>query len=257
MSVMALAHPVATAGDALNKLGLTQTTLATDMQKGGLKLALEDLVARMHKAGVSSKEQGQIITEAFGRKAGAGLNVLVADGPVGVEVPGVGEGREELRAGVGGHAEDFRVPDEGAAGQSFDALMISIGEKIIPPLQSFVSLMLQHKTATIAVTGALAGMLAATVAVSAAMKVAAAASMLWAAGGKAVAALQGVFETVALKALYMKEAFVAAGGGVRGLEGGVRVARYRREDRRDRRGDRGARHGPARTRGLRQSPHRR
>jgi hypothetical protein len=101
---------------------------------------------------------------------------------------------------------------------SFDALMISIGEKIIPPLQSFVGLMLQHKTATIAVTGALAGMLAATVAVSAAMKVAAAASMLWAAGGKAVAALQGVFETVALKAMYMQEAFVAAGGGVAGLK---------------------------------------
>ncbi len=75
---MALAHPVATAGDALQRLGLQQDTLSKDMQRGGLKLALEDLVGHMKKAGISSKEQGDIITQAFGRKAGAGLNVLVS-----------------------------------------------------------------------------------------------------------------------------------------------------------------------------------
>lgn len=218
MSVMALAHPVATAGDALNKLGLTQTTLATDMQKGGLKLALEDLVDRMHKAGVSSKEQGQIITDAFGRKAGAGLNILVGQmDRLESKYPAGIAGAKRFGQSWADTQKTFSFQMK-ALQASFDALMISIGEKIIPPLQSFVGLMLQHKTATIAVTGALAGLLAATVAVSAAMKVAAAASMLWAAGGKAVAALTGVFETVALKAMYMQGAFAAAGGGVAGLK---------------------------------------
>jgi TP901 family phage tail tape measure protein len=218
MSVMALAKPVSTAGDSLQKLGLTQTTLATDMQKGGLKLALEDLVDRMHKAGISSKEQGQIITDAFGRKAGAGLNILVGQmDRLESKYPALEKGAKGFGQAWADTQKTFAFQTK-ALQASFDALMISIGEKIIPPLQSFVSLMLQHKTATIAVTGALAGLLAATVAVSAAMKAAAAASMLWAAGGRAVAVLQGVFEGVALKAMYMREAFVAAGGGVAGLK---------------------------------------
>ncbi|MEV7389632.1 phage tail tape measure protein [Streptomyces sp. NPDC091215] len=218
MSVMALAHPVATAGDALQKLGLTQTTLATDMQKGGLKLALEDLVDRMHKAGISSKEQGQIITEAFGRKAGAGLNILVGQmDRLESKYPALEKGAKNFGQSWADTQKTFAFQSKQLQ-TSLDALMISLGEKLIPPLQSVVTLMLAHKTATVGVTVAIAGMLAATVAVSAAMKVAAAAQMAWAAGGKAVAVLSGVFETAALKAMYMREAFVAAGGGVAGLK---------------------------------------
>lgn len=77
MSVMALAKPISTAGEALKRLGLTDTTLAKDMREGGLMKALEDLEAHMKKAGVGAKEQGQVITDVFGRKAGAGLNVLM------------------------------------------------------------------------------------------------------------------------------------------------------------------------------------
>lgn len=218
MSVMALAHPVATAGEALKTLGLTQTTLATDMQKGGLKLALEDLVGRMQKAGISSKEQGQIITEAFGRKAGAGLNILVG------QMDRLESKYPALEKGAKGFGQAWADTQKTFAFQtkqlqtSFDALLITVGTKLIPPLQSVVSLMLNHKTATIGATAALAGLMAATVAVSAAMKVAAAAQMLWAAGGKGLEALKGVFEGVALRAMYMREAFVAAGGGVAGLK---------------------------------------
>lgn len=77
MSVMALAKPIQGGADALKSIGLETDTLAKDMQRGGLKLALEDLVAHMQAAGISSKQQGQIITDAFGRKAGSGLNILV------------------------------------------------------------------------------------------------------------------------------------------------------------------------------------
>lgn len=217
MSVMALAKPVATAHDALAKLGLQQDTLAKDMQKGGLKLAMEDLVGHMKKAGITSEEQGQIITDAFGRKAGAGLNVLVREfDKFESKYPALTAGANKFGDAWADTQKTFAFQMK-ALQASFDALMISLGTKLIPPLQSFVSLLLAHKSATIGVTAALAGLLAATVAVSAAMKVAAAMSMLWSGAGKAVAALRGVFETVALKALYMREAFVSAGGGVRGL----------------------------------------
>ncbi|MEU5596814.1 phage tail tape measure protein [Streptomyces sp. NPDC020298] len=217
MSVMALAHPVATAGDTLKRLGLTTETLGQDMQKGGLKLALEDLVGRMKKAGISSKEQGQIITEAFGRKAGAGLNVLVSQmDRLESKYPALAEGANKFGKSWEDTQKTFSFQMK-ALNEGFKALMITVGTKLIPPLQSVVGVMLAHKGATVALAGALAGLLTVTVAVSVAMKAVAATKLLWGGITKGVSALTGVFETVALKAMYMRQAFVTAGGGVRGL----------------------------------------
>ncbi|MEU0253288.1 phage tail tape measure protein [Streptomyces sp. NPDC006184] len=217
MSVMALANPVSTAKAALDKLGLTTHTLRDDMQKGGLNLAMQDLVARMHKAGISAKEQGAIITEAFGRKAGAGLNVLVrAFEKFESKYPAQAKAISNIGESWKATQKTFAFQTKSLQ-SSFDALMITVGTKLIPPLQSVVTLLLAHKGAAIAAAAGLAGLLAATVAVSAAMKVAAASQMLWAAGGKALVGLKGIFETVAQKALYMRSAFTAAGGGVAGL----------------------------------------
>ncbi|MFH8336970.1 phage tail tape measure protein [Streptomyces sp. AM6-12] len=218
MSVMALAHPVATAGDALTRLGLQQDTLSKDMQKGGLKLALEDLVGHMKQAGISSKEQGDIITQAFGRKAGAGLNVLVSQmDRLESKYPALAEGANKFGDAWAGTTKTFAFQMK-ALQASFDALMITLGSKLIPPLQSFVSLMLAHKTATTAAVAALGGLLAVTVAVSGAMKVAAAAQLAWAAGGKAIAGLKGVFASIRAEAALLEGSFIAAGGGVAGLK---------------------------------------
>ncbi|MFF7754364.1 phage tail tape measure protein [Streptomyces sp. NPDC007971] len=218
MMIQGLAHPVATAKDELSKLGLAQDDLAKDMQKGGLNAAMKDLVGRMKAAGVSSKEQGQVITDLFGKKAGQGISMLVSEfDKLESKYPAGIAGANKFGEAWAATQKTFAFQTK-ALQASFDALMITLGNKLIPPLQAFVSLLLAHKGATVAATAALAGLLAATVAVSAAMKVAAAASMLWAAGGRAVAALQGVFEGVALRAMYMKEAFIAAGGGVAGLK---------------------------------------
>jgi TP901 family phage tail tape measure protein len=217
MSVMALAHPVATAGETLKRLGLTTDTLGKDMQKGGLKLALEDLVGRMKKAGISSKEQGQVITEAFGRKAGAGLNVLVSQmDRLESKYPALAEGAHKFGKSWEDTKKTFAFQMK-ALQSGFDALAITVGTKLMPPLQSVVGVMLAHKGATVALTGALAGLLAATVAVSVAIKAIAAAKLVWGGLSKGALALRGAFETVALKAMYMQDAFTAAGGGVRGL----------------------------------------
>jgi TP901 family phage tail tape measure protein len=218
MMIQSLAHPVATAGDALQKLGLQQDTLRNDMQKGGMKLALQDLVEHMHKAGISAKEQGGIITDAFGKKAGTGLNIAVGEfEKLMSKYPAATEGANKFGSAWAATQKTFAFQMKSLQ-SSFDALMISLGTKLIPPLQSFVSLLLAHKGAATAAAAGLAALLAATVAVSAAMKVAAAATMLWNGAMRGFAAVQAVFQTVALRAMYMRDAFLAAGGGIAGLK---------------------------------------
>lgn len=149
MSVMALAKPISTSEAALKTLGLAQDTLAKDMQKGGLKLALEDLVDRMHKAGISADQQGQIITDAFGRKAGAGLNVLVG------QMDRLESKYPALEEGAKGFGDAWEKTQQTFAFQTkqleegLKALMITLGEKLIPYVQKAVTWLLAHKEATI------------------------------------------------------------------------------------------------------------
>lgn len=77
MAVQALAVPAATGGKALASIGLASDSLNKDLQQGGLKQALNDLYQHLLKAGYTSQTAGKLITEAFGKKAGGGLNVLL------------------------------------------------------------------------------------------------------------------------------------------------------------------------------------
>ena len=145
MSVMALGKPVSTSEAALKTLGLTATTLAEDMQRGGLKLALEDLVGRMNAAGITADKQGQIITDAFGRKAGAGLNVLVG------QMDRLESKYPALEAGADGFGKAWERTQQTFQQQtqqlegSLQALMITLGEKLIPPLQKATTWMLNNR----------------------------------------------------------------------------------------------------------------
>lgn len=79
MATQALAVPAAApaAARALEGIGLATTSLRDDLQKGGLKLALNDLNNHLLAAGYNSTTAGALITTAFGKKAGGGLNVLM------------------------------------------------------------------------------------------------------------------------------------------------------------------------------------
>jgi TP901 family phage tail tape measure protein len=79
MAVQALAVQGPAAKAALHQLGLGTKSLSDAMKKGGLNEALQLLVTRMHAAGVSAKDQGQLITDLFGKKAGAGIGVLIGE----------------------------------------------------------------------------------------------------------------------------------------------------------------------------------
>jgi TP901 family phage tail tape measure protein len=79
MAVQALATPVTTAGAELRALGLTTNTLADAMRHRGLMGALDLLQERFKRTGVTAKEQAQVITELFGKRAGIGLDVLMGE----------------------------------------------------------------------------------------------------------------------------------------------------------------------------------
>jgi TP901 family phage tail tape measure protein len=139
MSVMALANPVKGSADGLKLLGLQYDTLAKDMQRGGLKLALEDLSDRMKKAGIDAKEQGQIVTEVFGRKAGAGLNVLLDQmDRLESKYPALAEGADKFGAAWETTKQtlnqQFRDIEHGV-----EAAGIRIGEVLIPYVSKSIS----------------------------------------------------------------------------------------------------------------------
>lgn len=206
MSVQSLAQQGPPGVAALKSIGIESGKLAKDMQQGGLKLALEDLVAHMQAAGISSKQQGQLITEAFGKKAGTGLNILVSQmDRLESKYPALDEGAKNFGKSWDDTTKTFAFQMKQLQA-GFDALMIGVGEKIIPPLQSVVHILVAHKTATVDATVALGGLLAATLAVTAAAKL----SVAWKAFGDGLV-------WVAAKAGVMYRAAGAAGGGIRGL----------------------------------------
>jgi TP901 family phage tail tape measure protein len=196
-AVQAMAVPAKTGAKELANLGMTSSTLAKDMQSGGMMKALEDLSARFHKAGISGTSMGAAITQMFGKKAGPGLAILLEN------MDRLRSKYPQLTQAANGFGKAWATTNSGLKQQladlkgGFDALMVSIGEKLIPVVQSVVSWMLKNKQTVmdmLAGLGILAGVLL-TVAVGiktvhAAMMIWTAITKVWAAVTKVAAAAQ-------------------------------------------------------------------
>lgn len=76
MAVQGFASPMKAGAASFAALGMSTTQLATDMQTGGLNKALTDLHDHLVAAGDTGAKAGQILTDMFGKKAGAGVLVL-------------------------------------------------------------------------------------------------------------------------------------------------------------------------------------
>jgi TP901 family phage tail tape measure protein len=197
MSVQSLAVPAAAGKAALASMGLSMTSLAKDMQSGGMLKAMDDLVSRLHKVGYTGKSMGAEITAIFGKKAGPGVALLAEQlDRLQSKYPAITKGANDFgkawtttNSGLKQQLDDLKG--------GFDALMISIGEKLIPVVQSLVSWMLKNKQTVmdmLAGLGILAGVLL-TVAVGiktvhAAMMIWTALTKVWAAVTKVAAAAQ-------------------------------------------------------------------
>jgi TP901 family phage tail tape measure protein len=155
MAVQAMAVPAKGGAAALKELGMNTKTLAEDMRKGGLKLALTDLVDRMKSAGISAKEQGQIITEMFGKKAGTGIDILVGQfDRLNSKYPAIEKSAKGFSAAWADTQKTFSQRLANMQ-QSVNALMIQLGQRLLP----IVSMVVSQITAAMQPTSAFAGVM--------------------------------------------------------------------------------------------------
>ena len=145
MAVQALGQPAAAGKAALASMGLSMTALGKDMQSGGLLKALEDLQAHFKRAGITAKEQGAEITDIFGKKAGTGLNVLMD------QMDRLKSKYPDITKGAASFGSAWDKTQQTAAQQfkelraTVDALMTSIGERLLPVIQAMAGFLLRNK----------------------------------------------------------------------------------------------------------------
>jgi TP901 family phage tail tape measure protein len=173
MSVQALARPaVTTSGIWLEKMGLSADAFAKAMQRGGLNQGLELLVSHMQKIGVTAKEQGQVITDLFGKKAGGGIGVLVG------EFDRFQGKYRDVKKGADQFGADWTARTKTMSQQWNDlksgaqALAISFGTVLLPAATKVVGIMAKFAQA-LEEHPALAAFAGAMLAVAAAFKLAA------------------------------------------------------------------------------------
>lgn len=158
MAVMALAAPSKAGATLLASMGIQTGQLAKDMQKGGLKLALEDLVTRLHKAGVTGKEMGQIITVAFGKKAGVGLSILAGQmDRFESKYPALTKGASQF--GTAWKRTQETVSQQFAQVRAaFGALEIKIGERLLPIVMKAFNWIKDHTGTFLILAGVIGGL---------------------------------------------------------------------------------------------------
>lgn len=179
MAVMALASPAKAGIKVLEGLGLTASQLGKDMQTGGLMKAVTDLKTHMDKAGLSAVQQGQVITEIFGKKAGTGVNILISQfDRLKSKYPDLAKGASQFgqawEATKKTTAQQWKELESGA-----EALGIQIGEKLMPYVQKLLSFMLSHKSVFTDVAIGIAAVTLALTALSVILKGIALVSMLF------------------------------------------------------------------------------
>jgi TP901 family phage tail tape measure protein len=158
MAVQAMAVPAAKGKAELTALGLSTTTLARDMQTGGLNKAVLDLKDHLDKAGVSSNQVGQILTEVFGKKAGPGIAVLIG------QVARLETKYADLHKGAGSFSSDWNTWLKSNQGQMdqltnhVKGLEVEYGTKLLPVLNDGVKFLNNNSTAVIGVVGGLVGL---------------------------------------------------------------------------------------------------
>jgi TP901 family phage tail tape measure protein len=139
MAVQAISKPAATASVELQKMGLDADSLRKVMSSGGLLPALQLLHERMTKIGVTAKDQGAVLTDLFGKKAGAGIVVLYDQlGRLESKYPDLDKGASGFadawtttKATI---AQQFKEIEAGA-----DALFVRLGNDLIPQLSKLIS----------------------------------------------------------------------------------------------------------------------
>lgn len=132
MAVQALAVPVRAGADLLQNWGIKTGNLTKQLQHGGLTEALDTLMHLMRKNGITAKEQGDILTQAFGKKAGIGLSVLLGQlERYHTKLDEVTRGGSRFASSWTGYTRTFGYAVD-AAKAAAESLGVQLGTKLLP-----------------------------------------------------------------------------------------------------------------------------
>jgi len=141
MAVQALSVPLTTAQSTLAGLGLTMTSLRTDMQNGGLMAALDDITGKFQKAGITAKEEGGYITTIFGKRAGTGVAILLE------QMSRLQSKYPAIEKAAGDFGDAWQTTTQTLSQQwadlksGLDALAISFGTALLPAVTKVVGML--------------------------------------------------------------------------------------------------------------------
>jgi TP901 family phage tail tape measure protein len=138
MSWQAMLAPIKTGAPELAGLNLSMTQLGDTMEHHGLTAALAEFVDHLKAAKIPMSDWGREITDIFGKRAGAGIGVLVDQlSRVQGKLPKLAAGANEFGAAwantqktVGQQWADLK--------SSLDALAIRFGEVLLPAVTKIV-----------------------------------------------------------------------------------------------------------------------
>ncbi len=214
VAVQSLSVPTSAGVKLLGSLGIKSSQLAGDLQKGGLKLALEDLTKHFQKAGVTGDKMGQIVTAAFGKKAGVGLSILLG------QMDRFESKYPALTKGAGNFSSAWQQTKKTVAQQvkelqgSFDTFEIRLGQRLLPVLIRIFKWAKSNTGVIIGVAAAIGGLAITITTVNAAIKVWNFLQGVWTLAVKASAAAtalwDGVLKITAISMVALKDAAIGA-----------------------------------------------
>jgi hypothetical protein len=169
-AVRIMAAPSKAAGEALGSIGISATQLGTDMQRGGLVPAIEDLKQHLHDSGATAAQTELVLTRAFGGRQSTGVKILIE------QLERLKEKQKDLSQGSGNFGADWQARTKTLSFQideleaTVQKLADKLGTALIPKLEevghdtaSVISWMEKHKAAAEALGAVIATVLGAAV----------------------------------------------------------------------------------------------
>ena len=182
-----LAAPTGTMIAEFGKMGITAKQVRDTLSTQGLSGTLQLMSQTALKAG---KEGTPAYTAALAKLVGTaqGLNVALQTtgentGKTQAAIAGISKASADAKGNVAGFAETQKTlkQQEDQLSASFGAMMIELGQKLLPVLTSVTGYFAKHRDVLVTVTAAIAGLLIGLATYSAVMKTIAIATKVWAA----------------------------------------------------------------------------
>ena len=144
MAMQAMEAPMKTGADALQHLGLSMTDLGTTMEHHGIVAAIGQFVEHLKASKVPVDDWGRYVTEIFGKKAGAGIGVLIDQlSRLQGKLPDITRSTHNFgNAWAATQKTASQQLHEMEAG--FQALMIRIGSGLLPALTSLFAMIARN-----------------------------------------------------------------------------------------------------------------